>query len=188
MTVLIMGGSGSGKSAYAEKYLSTLLGEGGAKFYLAAMQVTDEEMQAKVERHRKLRSGKGFITIEQPTDIQAAVEKMKTEARAFYANMLPANCGALLECISNLTANEMFSEEMPISCERTVDKVVSGIELLKKEVEHLVIVTNNVFEDGIAYDKTTMEYIKAMGKINQKLAAMADRVIEIVVGLPVEVL
>ena len=41
----------------------------------------------------------------------------------------------------------------------------------------MVVVTNNVFEDGIIYDETTM-YIKAMGIINEKLAAMADKVLE----------
>ena len=47
------------------------------------------------------------------------------------------------------------------------------------------MVSSNVFEDGIAYDETTMEYIRAMGIINQRLAAMADRVVEVVAGLPV---
>lgn len=48
-----------------------------------------------------------------------------------------------------------------------------------------MIVSNNVFEDGIAYDETTMEYIRAMGQINEKLAAMAENTVEVVVGIPV---
>ena len=47
------------------------------------------------------------------------------------------------------------------------------------------MVSNNVFEDGITYDETTTKYIRAMGKINQKLAALADRVVEVVEGIPV---
>ena len=56
---------------------------------------------------------------------------------------------------------------------------------IKDTLDDLVIVTNNVFEDGIEYDDTTMEYIRAMGIVNQRIAAMADHVIEVVVGIPV---
>ncbi len=63
--------------------------------------------------------------------------------------------------------------------------MLHGVERLNEGLKHLVIVTNNVFEDGIIYDDTTIEYIKAMGSINEKLADMADQVIEVVVGIPV---
>jgi adenosylcobinamide kinase/adenosylcobinamide-phosphate guanylyltransferase len=49
----------------------------------------------------------------------------------------------------------------------------------------MVIVSNNVFEDGQIYDEATMEYIKAMGEINTKLALMSDKVVEVVVGIPI---
>ena len=55
---------------------------------------------------------------------------------------------------------------------------------MQEKVTELVIVTNNVFEDGISYDGTTMEYLAAMGKINELLAKRADKVIEVVVGIP----
>ena len=92
---------------------------------------------------------------------------------------------ALLECVSNLTVNEMFSGEKPQLAEQVSAKVIGDIEQLRQSVTHLVVVSSNVFEDGIAYDETTMEYIRAMGIINQRLAAMADRVVEVVAGLPV---
>ena len=57
--------------------------------------------------------------------------------------------------------------------------------MLKEETTHLVVVSNNVFEDGMVYDKATMEYIHAMGVINQQLALLADQVVEVVVGIPV---
>ena len=63
--------------------------------------------------------------------------------------------------------------------------MAQGVESLKKGIRHLVVVTNNVQEDGIWYDTTTMEYLKAMGEINQRLAAMADEVVEVVAGIPV---
>ena len=170
---LIIGGSGSGKSAYAEDYMVSI-SEDRKKYYIATMQIYDEEGKRKVERHRMLRGGKGFSTIEQPIDIGKAAEKMEDGERA-----------ALLECISNLTANEMFLGEIPGTEEVITEKIVGEIAVLNRELTHLVIVSNNVFEDGNVYDKTTMAYIRAMGRINQKLAEMADEVVEVVVGIPI---
>ena len=173
MMTLTIGGSGSGKSAYAEDYMVSI-SEDRKKYYIATMQIYDEEGKRKVERHRMLRGGKGFSTIEQPVDIGKAAEKMEAEDRT-----------ALLECVSNLTANEMFSGEVPGTEEVITEKIVGGIAVLNRELTHLVIVSNNVFEDGNVYDKTTMAYIRAMGRINQKLAEMADEVVEVVVGIPI---
>ena len=173
MMTLIIGGSGSGKSAYAENYMNSI-SEDRKKYYIATMQIYDEEGKRKVERHRMLRGGKGFSTIEQPIDIGKAAEKMEDGERT-----------ALLECISNLTANEMFLGEIPGTEEAITEKIVGEIAVLNRELTHLVIVSNNVFEDGNVYDKTTMAYIRAMGRINQKLAEMADEVVEVVVGIPI---
>ena len=73
---LILGGSGSGKSAYAEDYLLRAAGDKN-KYYIATMQIRDAEMQAKVDRHHRLRQGKGFTTIEQPTEMEQAVLQME---------------------------------------------------------------------------------------------------------------
>ena len=174
MMVLVVGGSGSGKSSYAEKMAVSLAQAGMRKYYLATMQVFDDEGRKKVDRHRKLRNGKGFFTIEQPVRISSALEKMEDGDRA-----------VLLECISNLTANEMFSEKKAMTEIQVTENVIRDIKMLKEQTNHLVVVSNNVFEDGITYDETTTKYIRAMGKINQKLAALADRVVEVVEGIPV---
>ena len=68
-----------------------------------------------------------------------------------------------------------------------VRRVTQGIEALAKQLTHLVIVSNNVFEDGIAYDASTLRYIEALGRINTRLADLADHVLEVVVGIPVTV-
>lgn len=190
MMVLVMGGSGSGKSDYAENTADLLSKkyndlksfgfkdaknpENMKKYYLATMQVFDEEGRRKAARHRKLRSGKGFVTIEQPAEIQQTLYKMEAGGRT-----------VLLECLSNLAANEMFSGEKPKSEAHVVEKILKGVEKLKEETTHLVVVSNNVFEDGITYEETTMEYIRAMGKLNQRLAVLSDRVVEVVAGIPV---
>ena len=171
MLTLILGGSGSGKSAYAEDYLLRASG-GKKKYYIATMQIWDAEMQAKVERHHRLRQGKGFTTIEQPTALEQAVSQMEPEG------------AALLECMSNLTANEMFSGVQPLDRQTVIAKILHDVETLRKQADPLVIVTNNVFEDGIVYDTSTMEYIEALGRINERLAAEADEVVEVVAGIP----
>lgn len=207
MITLITGGSGSGKSAYAEKYICHVSNEKGCKekYYIATMQVFDDEGQRKIDRHRRLRAGKGFITIEQPRDIQNAVSKLQSESS------LKTVRSALLECMSNLVANEMFppvgaSSIQAVEAEkealddpenmkdyetaqisRVSKKVLKEVSILSENVAELVIVTNNVFEDGVCYDESTMNYIKAMGIVNRGLAAMAERVVEVVAGIPVTV-
>lgn len=175
MLILIMGGSGSGKSAFAEEYI-TELSEGCRKYYIATMQIFDEEGRNKVLRHREMRKGKGFCTLEQPTAIEAAGQRIAD---------CDEECTALLECMSNLVANEMFGEALPKKCEAVTEKIIQGVVRLSSKLKHLVIVANNVFEDGAVYDESTMEYIRAMGLINRRMAAMADKVIEVVVGIPV---
>lgn len=187
MMVLVIGGSGSGKSAYAESLTDDLMKrdtdgkldersgvEKCRKYYLATMKIVDEEGRKKVEQHRSLRSGKGFDTVEQSTDIHRAVEKMGAGERS-----------VLLECLSNLTANEMFSGEEPAEAAQVVEKIMRGLETLKAQTAHLIVVTNNVFEDGIVYEEAVMEYIRAMGKLNRWLADLADQVVEVVAGIPV---
>lgn len=191
MITLVTGGSGSGKSAYAESLLSSCE---GIRYYIATMQIYDAEGEKKVERHRKLRAGKGFLTIESPMNvgkIRFACAGESEQAQYRKEAERKVQCGsekksALLECMSNLTANEMFTKDGMKSEEEVVEKIVSEIQTLSQKLDNLVIVTNNVFEDGVIYDAGTMEYLKALGRINAALARLADRVAEVVVGIPVE--
>ena len=91
MLILVSGGASSGKSAFAEALVGA---RGEPKLYLATMQVWDAESEARVERHRAMRAGKGFETIERPADL------------AGFA--LPEGCAVLLEDLPNLFANEYF--------------------------------------------------------------------------------
>lgn len=191
MITLVTGGSGSGKSAYAESLLSSCE---GIRYYIATMQIYDAEGEKKVERHRKLRAGKGFLTIESPINvgkIRFACDGEAEQAQYRQEAERKVQCSsekksALLECMSNLTANEMFTKDGMKSEEEVVEKIVSEIQTLSQKLDNLVIVTNNVFEDGVIYDAGTMEYLRALGRINAALARLADRVAEVVVGIPVE--
>ncbi len=191
MVYLVTGGSGSGKSAYAESLLSGLEHIDN-RYYIATMQVYGDEGKKRVERHRRLRAGKGFLTVEQTVQIGEAIEKfwieesderVKEKIDMQYTALNTA--AAIVECVSNLTANEMFDEKGQRSEQEVVNSVVLGLKQLAKSVQELVIVTNNVFDDGISYDESTMSYIRALARINIELAKWADEVTEVIAGIPV---
>lgn len=170
--ILVTGGSGSGKSAYAEK-AAVYLGKERPLYYLATMRVCDREGEARVNRHRNMRAAKGFETIECEEAVGKATE------------LIGHDSVVLLECMSNLDANVMFSSAPPLSADQTAERILADMDKLMERSGHLIIVTNNVFEDGIAYDKTTEAYIEALGQMNLRLAEKADVVVEIVVSIPV---
>ena len=89
----------------------------------------------------------------------------------------------LLECMSNLVANEMFREDgfHP----EVAEKITEGVKNLLSQAKHVVIVTNEIFSDGILYEEESEQYKKELGQINQKLAEMAEEVVEVVYGIPV---
>lgn len=191
MVYLVTGGSGSGKSAYAESLLSGFEHIDN-RYYIATMQVYGDEGKKRVERHRRLRAGKGFLTVEQTVQIGEAIEKfwieesderVKEKIDMQYTALNTA--AAIVECVSNLTANEMFDEKGQRSEQEVVNSVVLGLKQLAKSVQELVIVTNNVFDDGISYDESTMSYIRALARINIELAKWADEVTEVIAGIPV---
>ena len=206
MIIIVTGASGSGKSEYAEGVAVKLAGKGDL-YYLATMRVYGEEGVRRVERHRKLRAGKGFQTVECPVKVDESFAQVcmsesleqtcdTSHGRAGMSEILEQECTkldekvwmpvALLECMSNLVANEMFPEtagdEINVNC---VENIIRQIRHLRDQTGHLVIVTNQIFEDGIIYEPETMEYIRNLGQINQLLAEMADSVIEVVAGIPI---
>ncbi len=166
MITLLTGGSACGKSTYAEKLAAALP---GPRYYIAAMRPYDAESEAKIARHRAQRADKGFVTFERYTELAGLT--------------LPARGTALLECVCNLVANEMFDGE---GRERDpVPAVLSGIESLARQSETLIVVTNDVGADGGGYAESTMRYVTAVGRINAALAARAARVLELVCGIPI---
>lgn len=168
MFMMVTGGSGSGKSAFAEQQILKL---GKYKrYYIATMQCADEESMQRITRHRSMRAGKQFETIECP----AGLEKVR----------LKKDSAVLLECMSNLTANEFFDGSVHTPKE-TADKILSGIELLRTQCRHLIVVTNEVFSDGMQYDEMTDDYLKCLGAVNCAMAQAADCVAEVVYGIPV---
>lgn len=173
MLHVITGGSGSGKSAYAEKQV--LAAGPGRRIYIATMIPYGEEGRQRVERHRALRREKQFETVECYTGLSrlalAAADEKPT--------------AILLECMSNLVANEIFEPDG--AHERTAEEICAGIERLQSQTRELFVVTNEVFSDGVAYDAETTRYLETLGEVNCRLAAMAGRVTEVAGGAAVRV-
>ena len=162
MIVLLTGGSGCGKSTYAEKIIAAMPKEKRA--YIATMQVYDEESVRRVARHRAQRADKGFFTIE--------CEKELASARIEDGSVV------LLEDLVNLVANEMFDGG-------DVSRIIPALDDLAARCRHLVMVTNDVFSDGEVYSESTQEYLRVLAGINAHAAAIADCVCEVVYAIPV---
>jgi len=79
--------------------------------------------------------------------------------------------------MSNLLANEMFDNKG--ARENVYCDIMEGIENIIKISENTVVVTNDVFLDGINYGADTLKYMKLLGNINYNLAKIADEVIYI---------
>ncbi|NCB63020.1 MAG: bifunctional adenosylcobinamide kinase/adenosylcobinamide-phosphate guanylyltransferase [Clostridia bacterium] len=165
MLILVSGGSASGKSKYAED-LAVRGPE--PKTYLATMKVWDGECEDRVKRHRAMRAGKGFETLECPENLAAAD--------------IPAGCTVLLEDLSNLCANEWFGAA---GAQGAYGRVMDGVDALDKKAARVVIVTNELFSDGIEYDSETADYLACLARLNCAVAAKADAVWEVVCGIPI---
>ena len=165
MLLFITGGSGSGKSAYAEdRVTASGLTD---RVYIATMEPFGAEAAARIARHRAMRSGKGFKTFECPRNLEALP--------------VPPGCAALLEDLTNLFANEWFG----VSPEGAAERVLRGLEALRTRAALTVVVGNNLFADGLPYDADTLRYLRALAHLHQKVAAMADGVYEVVCGIPI---
>lgn len=162
MFTLVIGGAASGKSEYAE---GRVLALPGRRIYLATMHPWDQECRARIARHRLLRRDKGFETLERYTDLAGAE--------------IPAGANVLLECMSNLAANELYD-----SGGGGEEAVLRGVDALRRRCGHLTVVTNEVFSGGAACETDILPYLRSLARINRCLAARADTVAEIVCGLP----
>ena len=92
----------------------------------------------------------------------------------------PEQTAVLLECVTNLTANELFEGDG--ECE---ERILEGIGSLAAQCSLLVVVTGQVDQDDGDYDEGTRSYMRLLGRVNCRLAAMADQVVETVAGIPV---
>ncbi|MGP1349511.1 MAG: bifunctional adenosylcobinamide kinase/adenosylcobinamide-phosphate guanylyltransferase [Stomatobaculum sp.] len=166
--ILIIGGSASGKSAYAERRLAAL---SGPKIYLATMESRDTESGARIRRHRALRAERNFRTIECP--------------RSLWRAEIGAEDNVLLECLSNLAANEMFPPDGAVrEAEETAALLADEVTELAKRCRRLIVVGNLLTEAGTDYAGMTGLWLRAFSDAQNRLAREAEEVWRVTLGLP----
>lgn len=173
MTVLIVGGSKSGKSSLAQNLAVSLAG-GGPLYYIATMLPQDGEDYARIARHIEDRAGMGFETVEQGKDLPACLTR--TDRKGTF----------LLDSVTALLTNEFFPPEKNYAPDDTAgQRVGDNILSVSRQVRHLVIVADDLFRDAARYDETTESYRMALGHILRRTAEQADTVVEMTMGSPV---
>ncbi len=171
MNVLVTGGSGSGKSAFAEQLAASLGNEG---VYLATMVNRGAEAEARIKRHRQQRASLGFVTIECP-DALPSPDTLAIENGAVV----------LLDDLGNLVANALFSPEGTMREPSAVlDRLTHEVQTFFARCVHVVVVTNEVGCEGPSPYEGTNTWVRLMGSLNCRLAAQADVAIEIIAGVP----
>ncbi len=166
MQILVTGGAASGKSMYAERILCEAVAH--SRLYIATMEPYSDAARQRIARHKRLREGKDFETFER----SRGLDSLKLGKQ--YG-------GILLEDMGNLVANELFSSDGAKNV--VYGRIIEGIAHLRKNCGTLVIVTNEVFSDGLPYGPDTLHYIETLGRLNTMLAACSDAVYESVCGI-----
>ena len=179
MISLVIGGQKCGKSAFAEQLALDSVYE--RRYYIATMQVQDAESLERKNRHRMMRSGKGFKTLEIPHHIEEAAFLMEE----------PDKCCVLLECAANLVANIMHEDEWKErSCKEGDEgyfEFVSYVTDLVRRLSGLVgdiIVVSSEYSKERGMDKETLKYIDLLNGVNGELISLSDRVYDMRYGNP----
>ncbi|MDO4187759.1 MAG: bifunctional adenosylcobinamide kinase/adenosylcobinamide-phosphate guanylyltransferase [Lachnospiraceae bacterium] len=184
MIKVVYGSKNSGKIPYAEDLCSKIPGN---KYYLATMRVKTDDDKKKVERHRKEREEKGFVTIEQDVAIVKAIDKIK------WMDSLLGNVEgdrvAMIASLPNLCANEMFLPTGEIVPHKEVEStILCGLALLQEFFASIVIVSDDDPELSYYGDidveqavgigeidgNGIKEYKEAMKELNAALKTLAD--------------
>jgi adenosylcobinamide kinase/adenosylcobinamide-phosphate guanylyltransferase len=169
LLVFISGGVRSGKSSLGEKLAAGIAGE-NRKIYLATAKCYDREIAERIRVHQRNRADKGFLTIDKHLLLGDIVPFLQAEDTV------------LLDCLGTLLANEMY-EKYPdgeSDPESAYQRITADLEKLKDKVANLLVISNEVFSDGIIYEDHIELYIRNLAKLHIKLAKESDLAIECV--------
>ena len=196
MIVLVLGTPDSGKSKIAEDIVMRLAAglditgspaeEGGRnesgrlaapagmdKLYIATMIPFGEEGDRRIEKHRNMRAGKGFLTVEKYTEVDSLIGEITD---------LDRKC-CLLECMSNLVGNEMHDpRNLSLSDEELEKLITEQVLALGKSCGYLVVVANRFLTEDADYDDETRRYVRIADRVNEILKAGADKTCELAEG------
>jgi adenosylcobinamide kinase/adenosylcobinamide-phosphate guanylyltransferase len=167
---LVTGGARAGKSAYA----LSLMAPGEPVTYIATAEALDEEMGARIARHRAERP-RTWGTIEAPIELAEAVRQAPA-ADALIIDCLTLWVSNLLLRASNGTGgNEPWYPEA---------EVRNLVDALRTRRPSIVAVTNEVGLGVVPPTPLGRAYRDALGRVNQQLAEAAVRVLFVVAGIP----
>lgn len=159
---LVLGGAASGKSGFAEALVT---GTGRNRVYLATAQAFDDEMQAKLLRHRVMR-GPDWRTIEAPLDLAPAL------------GQAAADDIVLLDCITMWLSNHLLAEH---DLETAQSALIGALDVCAAPV---VMVSNEVGLSVVPDNALARRFRDAQGRVNQVLAARSELVVHVIAGLP----
>ena len=179
MKIFISGGAKNGKSFYAQTRAKEIADTNGVPlYYIATMIPHDEEDRVRIRRHLTEREGWGFITLEQPTRINAIIKDETVDMRGAF----------LLDSVTALLANEMFPEKGFDAA--APERVIENLKEFTETAENIVFVSDYLYgyrhmakpEEERDY---TEDYVKGLAKVDRFLAGISNQVIEISGGIPI---
>ncbi len=165
--VFVTGGARSGKSRFA---LSEALKIAGKKAFIATAEAADNEMAERIERHRKDR-GDGWRTFEEPVRVGRLVEKIDGE----YAVVV-------IDCLTLWLTNVMMSD---LDAEKETRRMLAALRAVKES--SVFIVSNEVGMGIVPENELARRFRDLAGRLNQKVAALADEVYVMFSGVPVKI-
>ena len=163
MITLITGGVKSGKSSRALELARSQFKQ--PIHFIATAEVLDEEMRARIARHREER-GEEFITHEEPLDIGKAIAG--------------AGPSVVVDCIPMWINNLIYYQ-------REGDFAAILEAFIGNMAQYAIVVTNETGLGNIPFDEATRRYNILLAEANRKIAAAADAVELMVCGIPLKV-
>ena len=163
---LVLGGARSGKSRHAEALVTATPGPWR---YVATAEALDAEMAERIEAHQA-RRGSGWETHEAPLALDAVLSRLGGD---------PAPI--LVDCLTLWLANLMLGEH---NVELAQERLVAAIEAARAP---LVLVANEVGLGIVPENALARRFRDEAGRLNQRLAVRADRVLFMVAGFPMQV-
>jgi adenosylcobinamide kinase/adenosylcobinamide-phosphate guanylyltransferase len=161
----IIGGARSGKSRHAEELLTALP---RPWTYIATAEAYDDEMRERIAMHRS-RRGEGWLTVDAPFDLVGAIKA------------LPAERPVLIDCLTLWLTNHMLANhDLEAECLRLT-------EVLAHPRGPWFVVSNEVGQGIVPDNALARRFRDEAGRLNQKIAAVADTVLLMVAGLPLKV-
>jgi adenosylcobinamide kinase/adenosylcobinamide-phosphate guanylyltransferase len=166
---LVLGGARSGKSRYAQQ----LAEQSRDVVFVATAKASDEEMRAKIERHREDRP-KEWPTVEEPLDLAQVLAEHELGSEVI-----------IVDCLTIFAANLVETEgENSGAIERRVEAFCDALRTAQCTV---VLVSNEVGSGVVPPYPVGCRFRDLLGEINQKVAKIADDVVLMVAGLPLAV-